>query len=91
MGQLSIFTTEINTVVIGLCNKHVNQLRIEIDQDSRTKVKIDNYQMIACIGHEIIVTSYVPNNEKKQKKKVHHGFDCKSAWFSWFGNTIAWI
>ena len=91
MGQLSIFTTEINTVVIGLCNKHVNQLRIEIDQDSHTKVKINNYQMIACIGHEIIVTSFVQNNENKQKKKVHHGFDCKSAWCSWFGNTIAWI
>ena len=49
MGQLSIFTTEMNTVVIGLCKNHVNQLRIEIDQDSQTKHKINTYQMIAAL------------------------------------------
>ena len=44
--------------------------------------------MIACNGHEIIMTNYVQNNENEQKKKVHHGSDCESAWCSWFGNTI---
>ena len=76
MGQLFIFTTEINTVVIGLSNKHINQLRIEIDQGNHTKHKMNTYQMIACIGHEVIVAKYVQNNKNKHKRKVHHGFDC---------------
>ena len=79
MGQLSSFTAEINTNVIKLCSKHIDQMRVEIDKGSQAKHKLMACQMIAGIGHKINVTSYVQKTESKQNTSVQHGYDCKSA------------